>query len=53
MDKDKLQSMELKDIVAVGERFVVFAKDNPFTLIFLGVGVLIDKLYKDFNKEER
>lgn len=52
MDKDKLETMEVKDIMVIGDRLMMFAKDNPFTLIFLGVGVLIDKLYKDY-KEER
>ena len=42
--------MELKDILVIGEHLVDFAKENPFTLIFLGVGVLIDKLYKDYKE---
>ena len=55
MDKHEIQSIDVKEVFALGKHLVEFAQEYPFTIIFLGIGVLLDKGFKNYqinNKEE-
>ena len=56
MDKKDIQVIDLTGAFDMGKRLVEFAQENPFTIILLGVGVLLDKALKSYqenNKEEK
>lgn len=47
---EKLLNLEIKDICEIGDYIIQIAKDNPITLICLGVGILLDRMYKDYKE---
>ena len=56
MDKNDIQVIDLKGAFDMGKHLVEFAQENPFTIILLGVGVILDRAWKNYqinNKEEK
>lgn len=55
MDSKDMQVVNMKEVFDWGKHLVEFAQDNPFTIILLGVGVILDRAWKNYqinNKEE-
>lgn len=55
MDKHDIQPIDVKEVFALGKHLVEFTQEYPFTIILLGIGVLLDKGFKNYqinNKEE-
>ena len=55
MDDKDMHVIDLKGAFDMGKHLVEFAQENPFTIILLGVGVILDRAWKNYqinNKEE-